>query len=704
MKHAAVLILVMSLLMMAIPTAVMAQDGAVPQAISGETIPCPMPLAPGDVDGETVVCGQIQVPSDWDDPDSDPITITYARKLSHSLSPLADPIIFFHGGPGGSVLASQGSSHFDFNYLRETRDVIVWDQRGNRYSTDLLCPQDVLDRDATAKAELVAEAPQFTLEDDQQAITDYVEALYFDAEGQGNCPAYFEEQGIDVSEYSTENTVQDAIALMNYLDYPVYNLFGISYGTTVATAIMEYYQAHPDADLPLIRSTVIDGIAPLDMVSAADAALVAPRNMLRVFSDCEADEACGAAYPGIRQTFIDLLDTLEAEPLTDADGVEVTLQDLIGVASAATSTRVDLIPYLPRMVDELSGGETAVYQTVRTLLSSEAQLATAAPVVPTNPIDVLTARAETLADQLRALANDVGDLGETSEDLADAIDEADTLPELYVALLNRYLENSDPTVREHLANIILNAFVTNPELRVRAGLDAITGFVAEPVGGELRAVANLMTDEDITAVFDLLIDESEFSRLVITEGITNLVVKCNTPGYVNSIADGYDELGEFEAPQLISSLSLMSFVNLSLACDVFDLVSDEAAAEPITLDVAPTLILNGGTDHATPVEWGEISAERFADYRMLTVPRTDHGVTRFSKCAKDIANAFFLNPEMDLTTGCIETFAPVYVLPDDLLPGETAVQLQSTAGADVALQLFNAGPAQGSPMLHGLIP
>ncbi|MFN2135256.1 MAG: hypothetical protein ACK2UK_04835, partial [Candidatus Promineifilaceae bacterium] len=70
MTQKKVLVIIALLMLLAIPAAVMAQDGAVPQVISGETIPCPMPLAPGDVDGETVICGQIQVPEDWDDPSS----------------------------------------------------------------------------------------------------------------------------------------------------------------------------------------------------------------------------------------------------------------------------------------------------------------------------------------------------------------------------------------------------------------------------------------------------------------------------------------------------------------------------------------------------------------------------------------------------------------------------------------------------------
>ena len=99
---------------------------------------------------------------------------------------------------------------------------------------------------------------------------------------------------------------------------------------------------------------------------------------------------------------------------------------------------------------------------------------------------------------------------------------------------------------------------------------------------------------------------------------------------------------------------------------------EATAPSTITLDIVPTLVMNGGTDHATPVEWGEVAFETLDNARMITVPLTDHGVTRFSKCAKDIAHAFFLNPEMELVTSCVNGFAPVYILPDDALPGSAA--------------------------------
>lgn len=701
------MIFLLSLLLMAVPAATMAQDGAVPQAISGETIPCPMPLAPGDVDGVNIICGQIEVPEDWDDPDGDTITLTYARLLSSSLSPLQDPILFSHGGPGGSVLASQGSSSFDFDYLRETRDVIVWDQRGNRYSADLLCPADVVNADYPAAGELAAQGPTFTLESDPQALYDYSEAFTFDALGYGNCPAYFEEQGVDVSEYSTDNTVLDAIALMGHLDEPIYNLFGISYGTTVTMAIMEYYQNNPDADLPAIRSAIIDGVAPLDQVSNADGSLTQARNVLRFFADCEADEACGAAYPDIQQTLIDLLDSLEEAPLTDEEGNEVPLEAVVSFLTAPTTGRPDLAAYLPRMVDELSRGETDTMQVVATLISQGAPAPAApAPTATNNPLDVLTSRAASLAVELRELAEDVGELGETSEDLADAIDEAETVPELYLLLLETVLENLDPTERAKFATAIGQNFDGKPENHTRENLELLSQTFPEPASEELLAIVNLLSDEEIAAVFADIVEGGEYNRLNFQEDMTNFVVRCNTQRPSADVAAGLEELSAFPAPQLITYNYLVIMANVAVACDLFDTGPLEAPGEePVILDVAPTLILNGGLDHATPVEWGEVAFERFdADStRMLTVPMTDHGVTRFSQCAKDIAHAFFLNPEMELTTDCINAFAPTYVLPDDPLPGATAGLLDSLPDAGPAL-FFSSSPVQGSPVPHGLIP
>jgi hypothetical protein len=56
------------------------------------------------------------------------------------------------------------------------------------------------------------------------------------------------------------------------------------------------------------------------------------------------------------------------------------------------------------------------------------------------------------------------------------------------------------------------------------------------------------------------------------------------------------------------------------------------------------------------------------DAGTLSVPMAGHGTTGESKCAQDIAHTFFLYPDAELDTSCVEAFRPVFVLPGDALP------------------------------------
>ena len=415
-------LLLLSLALLTFSGAALAQEQTIPQAVSGKVVPCPMPVPTSEIEGETIICGEIQVPENWDDPTGQLLTLTYARLVSKNLSHIADPILYFFGGPGGSILAFQGAPGADFPYLRETRDVIVFDQRGNRYSADLRCPFEVMAGDpADGPAAMAALAalgqPNFTLASDPQAVLDYARQKEKIMGLASRCAAYLAEQGVDLTQYNTANTVRDAVALMDHLGDPAYNLFGVSYGTQVALAVADYYEQNPDAALPPVRSIVIDGVFPIN-VSKAEELLETPYNTLRVFADCEADAACGAAYPGIRQTLIDLLAALESAPIKTASGAEVTLDNLREVLFTAVQTRnVPLITYLPRMVDELARGETATYDVARALIAGKVQ--PAAPGAPDASIfDPVKVETMSLAEELRGIAARLDTLGDTTGDLA----------------------------------------------------------------------------------------------------------------------------------------------------------------------------------------------------------------------------------------------------------------------------------------------
>lgn len=646
-------------------SAALAQSRPQPKAISGGVIDCPMPLAPGEIEGKTVICGQIQVPENWSNPASPRLTLTYMRQLSRNQSPIADPIIFFTGGPGASVLASQGSQGFDFNYLRQTRDVILWDQRGNRYSADLLCPETVRipDRAAAEAAEAALGERNFTLQSDPQRVLDWVRRLDV-IEGTERCANYLVRQGRDLSQYSTANTVQDAIALMDHLGYSSYNLFGISYGTQVALALMGYYTTHPTADLPKLRSAVIDGVFPINM-TAAEEAMVGPYNILRIFADCEADAACGRAYPGIRQRTIDLLAKLETAPL-QSGSTTVTLEDVIKLFYAAVRpNQVALVPYLPRLVDELSRGETATYAIAQAILSGRVTPATATSAAP-GLLDPITLETEAVAAQLRAIAERLDTLGQNTEALAAAIDEAKSLPDLYLNVLSRYLTNAGSEVRGGFVSTVTDTYINYPNRQTQAGLVELSAGLGGTVGAELSAIANLMSATEVRGIWRTLTDDTALQPLNYFEHLTNFVVKCNDRNATYNAQRAFEIYRAYEAPQLIRELDKVA--SYQARCRIFGLPEVAYAIPSAAVSNLPTLVMNGGIDHATAAEWGGYAMTGLSNARTVTVPLTEHGTTRFSQCAKDIAHTFFLYPNAAVNTACVEQFRPVFVLPDDPLP------------------------------------
>lgn len=638
-------------------------------ALSSAEIPCPMPLPPGAVEGETIICGQIEVPENWENPTDRTITLTYARLVSTNLSPVADPILYFMGGPGGSVLAAQGAPGADFGFLRGTRDVIVFDQRGNRYSADLRCPIEVMMGDmaaaeATGKALAALGQPNFTLESDPQEVLNFARQREEIQGLAGRCAAYFAEQGVDLTQYNTANTVRDSIALMDHLGYDAYNLFGVSYGTQVALAVADYYEQNPDADLPPIRSIVIDGIFPIN-VSKAEEQLETPYNTLRVFADCEADAACGEAYPQIRQRLIDLLADLESAPLKTASGAEVTLDNLSEVLFTAVQTRnVPLITYLPRMVDELARGETATYDVARALIAGKIQ--PPAPAAPASgilgPVEV---EATSLAEELRGIAARLDTLGAATGGLARAAEEANTLPELFASILDRHIASITPDERGAYANMV-GIYITHPEQQTRQGLINLAQSLPQWVATELTAITGQLSDVEVRLLWDVLTDDRTVQNLQLLDFVTNAVVNCNDRSSTMKTVEGMELLRSFAAPQLVTDFSRIA--SDEATCEIYGLVTPEFAIPPGVETDIPMLVVNGSLDSSTPVEWGEAAFQTLTDARMVTVPMAGHGATGKSKCAADIASTFFLYPEAELDISCIEAFRPVFVLPGDALP------------------------------------
>jgi pimeloyl-ACP methyl ester carboxylesterase len=218
---------------------------------------------------EALRCGTLTVPEDYDKPKARQIELPYVILPAKSGRPLADPIVYLEGGPGASAMRSIGLNA-TFDAIRQNRDLIMVEHRGAPGAT-----------------------PSLVCEDDQLV----------------RCRAEFVASGIDLEQYSNVNTARDFEMLRRALKVERWNLFGISYGTTLAMYVM---RAFPDG----VRSVVLDSptapgtdIARADVTSQLD-------GLSRMAERCKADPTCDAAFPDLRTRFIDTMNRLEVNPMT----------------------------------------------------------------------------------------------------------------------------------------------------------------------------------------------------------------------------------------------------------------------------------------------------------------------------------------------------------------------------------------------------
>ncbi len=647
---------------------------ASPEAVSSKIVPCPMGTPIGEIEGETILCGQIQVPEDWSQPDGRLITITYARLVAKAAVPFDDPVIYFEGGPGGTALGSILSYIVAYERLREDRDVILWDQRGTRYSSQLYCPDDARVGDVVAYVDSMKEFTEQlfaqgdpSLEDGPDAFLDRQRAI-LEFDQTANCRTYFDQQGIDVTQYNTANTVLDTLALMNVLGAPAYNLHAISYGTTVALSLMQYYTDHPEADLPPIRSAVVDGVYPLNYVYTNEGMIVA-YNVLRGFDDCEADESCAANYPNIRQRLIDLLARLETEPMTLADGEVLGSSDLKDLLTASIVIFHSSLPYLPRMIDELERGENATYSLIVSAVLAARSLnpRVLSDEEPVSELGVGAPELTSIAINLRETASQLELVGLEASLIREALENTQSAPELYLFMLDRYLKLLDISTATNLVSV-LEGFIAAPDEQNRAGLLSVNTYIgAQIIKRQMDRLVEGMTDEEVEQVFAGLISREFFGQLTGLHAPCLFIVNCNDRATNIDTEVSFEQYRSFAVPQLLNEIGLVA--TMQVYCEPLGLNASEYVPPPpgVVRDI-PTLVVNGALDMATPVEAGALVMETLTNAQMLTFPGLTHGATIQSRCSTDLTYNFIMYPDRPLNLSCLESLHRPFVSPDDPLP------------------------------------
>lgn len=302
---------------------------------------CPFSV-PG---GLNVECGYLTVPEDRRQPGGRTIRLAVAIVRSSSGNPALDPLVYLAGGPGSAATRTTVSLARGFAGFLGNRDFIVFDQRGTGFSQPaLMCPEvaqlnyDLLVRGAGRAEKVQAE----------------LETLL-------RCRNQLTREGIDLAAYHSAASAADLNDLRIELGYSQVNLLGISYGTRLAlTAMREYPEG--------IRSVILDSVYPPQVNLYTEMPANADRAFTTLFNGCTAKPACNAAYPDLETVFYDLVDRLNAAPVTVAmrdprSGASVNAvfdgHRLVGLLFSMLY-RTDVIPRLPRMIYNAWHGDYAL--------------------------------------------------------------------------------------------------------------------------------------------------------------------------------------------------------------------------------------------------------------------------------------------------------------------------------------------------------
>ena len=114
--------------------------------------------------------------------------------------------------------------------------------------------------------------------------------------------------GADLSAYNSTESAADFADLRKVLGIDAWNVYGMSYGSYLAQTLM---RDHPEG----IRSVVLDSVLPATY-NVAQNWQNARDGFDNIFQACAAEPACNAAHPRLQETFAELVNRLEAEPLT----------------------------------------------------------------------------------------------------------------------------------------------------------------------------------------------------------------------------------------------------------------------------------------------------------------------------------------------------------------------------------------------------
>ena len=285
--------------------------------------PCP--------DSPTARCGTIVVPAFRSDPSAGTMRIAFRRYPALGGRALRT-VLAIEGGPGYPSTGSAGYYLAMLGPARRTTALVVVDQRGTGSSQLIDC----------APLQDFPYAPFAPV-----ALRPYRRAV-------ARCGALL---GSRSDAYGTGAAVDDMVAVMDALGVPRFDVYGDSYGSFAAQALVLRHPGH-------VRSLVLDGTYPLDFDPWARDALAVLRSALR--ATCDRSPTCPWRTADPVERAATLARRLRARPLEvesrDPGGrpVRVRLDDR-GLAGVLAEADGELAIYrdLPAAAEAYDDGDPA---------------------------------------------------------------------------------------------------------------------------------------------------------------------------------------------------------------------------------------------------------------------------------------------------------------------------------------------------------
>ncbi|NIS83406.1 MAG: alpha/beta fold hydrolase, partial [Anaerolineales bacterium] len=254
--------------------------------------------------GYDLVCGYLIVPEDRSQPEGRQVRLPVVVFRTQNPAPKPDPVIYLAGGGGFNIMPIVPFyvQLFGDGILRN-RDLVMYNQRGAPLSDPSLgCPgYGKLLYDLARRIDLSRE----------ERMTQKVTFLR-------DCRDDLVTQGINLEMYSSTTNAADANDLRIALGYGQANYYGTSYGTNLGLALI---RDHPEG----VRSIILDSVQPPQVAVNSERAPNAHRAFVKLFEACAADETCRQTYPDLEATFYQVIDDLNASPVTtSAPGFEVS--------------------------------------------------------------------------------------------------------------------------------------------------------------------------------------------------------------------------------------------------------------------------------------------------------------------------------------------------------------------------------------------